>query len=150
MQLAPPTVPTLPPARTLQVLPQTSPADIHAPPEDGTYIYGLYLEGAAWDPAAGTLCEQAPQALLFEMPLIWIKPHVVSPDATGSGGHGMDLRAKHVYQCPVYRTALRRGTLSTTGHSTMWVMNVLLPIAFTTSPEHYVKRGAALLCQTSE
>ena len=133
-----------------QVLTVTNPATVTAPPDDGAHIYGLFLEGAAWDSGAGVMCEQAPRELLFTMPVIWIKPHVAVGGASDGHGGGGGAGGSHVYHCPVYRTALRRGTLSTTGHSTMWVMNAMLPIGPTASADHYIKRGAALLCQTSE
>lgn len=49
------------------------------------------------------------------------------------------------YLCPIYKTSVRAGILSTTGQSTNFVLAVELPT--NRSPDYWVLKGAALLCQ---
>ncbi|KAG7263605.1 hypothetical protein CRUP_020855, partial [Coryphaenoides rupestris] len=94
----------------------TPASDIRVRPERGCYVRGLYLEGARWDPGAGRLAPSRPKELHTEMAVIWMVPRADRmPPASG------------VYVCPIYKTLTRAGTLSTTGHSTNYVMAVELP-----------------------
>uniref|UniRef100_A0A8C9T0G9 Dynein axonemal heavy chain 1 n=1 Tax=Scleropages formosus TaxID=113540 RepID=A0A8C9T0G9_SCLFO len=107
--------------------------ELTARPETGCYIHGLFLEGARWDHQAGQLTESRPKELYTEMAVIWLVP-VPNRKPPPSG----------VYVCPIYKTLTRAGTLSTTGHSTNYVIAVELPTDRT--QRHWIKQGVALIC----
>lgn len=108
-----------------------------AKPDDGAYCYGWFVEGANWDNVDMYLVESNPKELFKAMPVIWLKPARMSAEK----------EKKHVYMCPVYKTSERRGMLSTTGHSTNFVIMAQLPMAPTDEERHWIKRGVAMLTQ---
>jgi len=73
------------------------------------------------------------------MKYIWVLPAKMSEIDTG-----------HSYKCPVYKTARRAGTLSTTGHSTNFVLYLYLPMQKKHEQKHWVKRGVAMLTGLSD
>ncbi|XP_073385492.1 uncharacterized protein [Physcomitrium patens] len=104
------------------------------PPQDGVYVKGLYLEGARYDYTIHELGESLNKILFSKVPIIWMVP-----------GEIKNFKAYPHYLCPLYKTSDRRGILSTTGHSTNFVMEVKLP---SSRPQaHWVKRGVAMLTQ---
>ena len=57
---------------------------------------------------------------------------------------------KAVYPSPLYKTSSRKGTLTTTGHSTNFVMTLMLPITLAHTEKYWTKRGVACLLQLDD
>ncbi|XP_067444208.1 dynein axonemal heavy chain 1 isoform X2 [Thunnus thynnus] len=110
-----------------------SASEITEKPNMGCYIHGLFLEGARWDNEAGQLTESRSKELYTEMAVIWLIPKPDRKPPTSG-----------VYVCPIYKTLTRAGTLSTTGHSTNYVIAVELPTDH--SQGRWIKQGVALIC----
>ncbi|XP_039631019.1 dynein heavy chain 3, axonemal [Polypterus senegalus] len=112
-------------------------SEMQTKPEDGAYIKGLFLEGARWNRQKMVIDESLPKILYDPLPIIWLKP-----------GESSKFLHKNIYFCPVYKTSARRGTLSTTGHSTNYVLSIELP---SDKPQkHWTNRGVASLCQLDD
>ena len=77
------------------------------------------------------------QVLYVPMPCVHMLPMEIA-----------NFRVFPHYNCPLYKTAARRGILSTTGHSTNFVLDMRLPSDKPAA--HWTKRGVALLCALSE
>ena len=84
----------------------------------GVCLYGLYLQGAAWSRKRGLLTESRKGELFTEMPVIWLEP----VDIDDSSSSSSSLIPSSSFSCPVYKTSTRAGELSTTGHSTNFVL----------------------------
>ena len=108
-------------------------------PETGCYVYGLFIEGARWSNKAKMIMDPEPKVLFYKMPYIWLKPISV------------ELKKEtHSYLSPLYKTSTRAGILSTTGHSTNFVIGIDLPISVEHSEDFWIKRGVALLCELDD
>jgi len=105
-------------------------------PEDGVLVHGLFLESAKWDDTKMVMGDALLGEMTSPLPVLHMEPkmnHV--PEATR-------------YKCPLYKTAERAGTLSTTGHSTNFVVAVYLPSDL--PQDYWISKGTALLCQLNE
>jgi len=110
-------------------------------PEFGCIVYGLFMDGARWDSENHYVNESLPKVLFSDLPYMQWSPCEKHKDPTDY---------KKVYVSPLFKTSERKGTLSTTGHSTNFVANMVLPISKQHTEKHWVKRGVACLTQLDD
>ena len=103
-------------------------------PNDGCFIYGLYSEACSVDFKSGTIKQSAANVLDSPVPVIHFKP-VNALKHENNFVH---------YQCPLYKTKKRAGTLSTTGHSTNYIISIV--VRSDHEEAYWIKRGAAFFC----
>uniref|UniRef100_A0A8I3NLP8 Dynein axonemal heavy chain 8 n=1 Tax=Canis lupus familiaris TaxID=9615 RepID=A0A8I3NLP8_CANLF len=107
-----------------EVLRQTK-EEIASPPAEGVYIYGLYMDGAGWDRRNGKLTESTPKVLFTQLPVL----HIFAINSTAP-------KDPKLYVCPIYKKPRRTDLTFIT---VVYLRTVL-------SPDHWILRGVALLC----
>ena len=119
--------------------------DVTDAPEDGVLIDGLFVDNARWNRDGKFLDESKPGVMTSNLPVIHFKPvqGYVQPPLLAEAD-------PTEYQCPLYKTSVRAGILSTTGQSTNFVLCVGLPIRAGTDSDFWVLQGVALLCALNE
>lgn len=96
------------------------------PEVEGVYIWGLFLEGAAWDKKIGKLADAPPKKLSWQIPCMFITAKKTTREQSGGA----------VYRCPCYTIPDRTG-----------LNYVFTATIKSEEPEWYwVLRGVALLC----
>lgn len=90
----------------------------------------MFIEAGRYDRSAGGLADSLPGQLTSPLPVMWIKPCTQ-----------VDIGQR--YEAPMYKTQVRAGVLSTTGHSTNFVMSVYLQSLL--PPNFWILRGTALV-----
>ena len=103
---------------------------ITEPPQDGAMIFGMFLEGSRWDEKTHKMQESRSKELYTALPTIHMQPAA-----------NRERPATGIYDSPVYKTLGRFGVLSTTGHSTNFVMTLEIPTEL--PRDHWVNRGVA-------
>ncbi|CCW70167.1 unnamed protein product [Phytomonas sp. Hart1] len=128
------------------------PDDIEEDSGDGFFIHGLFLEGARYDIGMGCLAESRKGELFTSLPVI----HLIPVRQSLLSEDDENKKKKTMYSCPVYKTAARVGMLSTTGLSTNYVISLDIRAGnkndenFRATPEHWIKRGVAILCMLDD
>jgi dynein heavy chain len=84
-------------------------------PTDGCYISGLYSEACCIDFKSGIVKESPLNAIDSEVPIIHFKPVQLIKNEINY----------NYYEMPLYKTKKRAGTLSTTGHSTNFIISIV-------------------------
>ena len=95
--------------------------------------------GAKWDFKEKCVMDSDPKVPLVEFPVIWLEPIELE---------GENLSPSENFECPLYKTSARKGELSTTGHSTNFVLMLNLPSKV--HQDYWIRRGTALLCMTDD
>lgn len=98
-----------------------TPSELVETTHHGCFLYGLYVEGAAWDINKGCLVRQVPKELVQAMPVMKIIPIEVQK-----------LKLQNTLRTPVYVTSQRRNAmgiglvfeadLHTTEHPSHWIL----------------------------
>ncbi|XP_062977556.1 dynein axonemal heavy chain 17 [Elgaria multicarinata webbii] len=99
--------------------------DMTAPPREGSYVHGLFMEGARWDVQTGVISDARLKELTPAMPVIFIKAIPVDR-----------MDTKNMYECPVYKTRMR-------GPTYVWTFNLKTK----EKPAKWILAGVALLLQ---
>jgi len=98
-------------------------------PEDGVYVYGLFLEGARWDPSLHRIVDSRPKELFTDLVPLWFLPV------------RNRIKNEFDYRCPTYKVLSRKGVLLTTGHSTNFVL--YLELSTDKRVDKWIKAGMA-------
>jgi len=112
------------------------PEELEEPPEQGIFVHGLFMDGAAWDFQEMVICDQELGTMYVKFPVINFVPwqdKKVNPEK---------------WAAPLYKTSVRAGTLSTTGHSTNYVLS--LEVDTNEAPTYWILKGAALLTMLND
>jgi len=103
--------------------------EVRKGPEEGIYIYGLFLDGAKWDKTKDKLVDSDPKVLFAALPVLWI---------TGALASASKGDKNIYYTCPVYKAPKRTG------------LNFITAVDLRSedAPSKWILRGVALLTTT--
>ncbi len=106
--------------------------EVNNPPAVGVYVYGLFLEGAAWSRNNNRLTESKAKVLFDPMPVM----HISATSNTET--NQLAKPATNFYVCPIYKKPKR------TDRTFIATVNLRTNV----SPDTWTLRGTCLLCDT--
>ncbi|KAM6971776.1 dynein axonemal heavy chain 6 [Aplochiton taeniatus] len=122
-----------------RALPDRAESDMDAElpsPENGVLVHGMFMDACRWDNNSMVLVDALPGVMNPSLPVVHFEPQQNF------------VPHESLYQAPLYKTSARAGTLSTTGHSTNFVVTVMLPSD--RPSDYWISKASALLCQLNE
>jgi len=119
----------------------------YEPPSHGVHVYGMFIQGARWNVDQGCIEDSRMGELFCPMPIIWLEP--IIPAVLKPADPFVSQR-ELCYRCPMYKTTTRAGTLSTTGHSTNYVVCLDIPYGDAGGEQKWVGCGVAMLCMLDD
>ncbi|XP_041935143.1 dynein heavy chain 6, axonemal [Alosa sapidissima] len=104
--------------------------------KDGVLVHGMFMDASRWDDKEMVIQDALNREMNAMLPVVHFEPQQnYVPDDS-------------LYHAPLYKTSIRAGTLSTTGHSTNFVITVMLPS--NRPSDYWISKASALLCQLNE
>jgi len=99
--------------------------EVRRPPEEGVYIYGLFLDGCRWDKQSARLADSVPKVIHSQLPVLHVTGVLAADKKTDA----------YSYVCPCYKNP-GRGAL-----------NFIFPVDLPSGdpPQKWVLRGVSLL-----
>lgn len=79
-----------------EVMKKYNKEDFTTPPREGSYLHGMFMEGARWDTATGMIQEAKMKELQPRMPVLFLKAVPVDKKET-----------RGTYECPTFKTKER-------------------------------------------
>jgi dynein heavy chain len=110
---------------------------VKSSPQEGCYVNGLFLEGAAWSRDQQILQESEPKVLFVPLPILLVSANLKSEEAKvrrdtyGTVGP---------YECPCYKYRARTDRF--------YIFTVTLKCAAEKNPAFWTLRAVGLLCNT--
>ncbi|KAJ8736205.1 hypothetical protein PYW08_006861 [Mythimna loreyi] len=99
--------------------------EIKAPPPEGVFVHGMFLDGAGWDRRNLRLCESVIKVVYTVLPVV----HVYAINSTAP-------KDPKLYLCPCYKKPVRTDLTFITP---LWLPTIK-------NPDHWILRGVAMLC----
>jgi len=106
---------------------------VKAPPPEGIYIHGLYLEGGAWSKEHQTMCESEPKILFVPLPVLFVT--ALHKDIEEANRKKM---LSTLYDCPCYKYRTRTDRY--------FIFYVQLKCTVEKGPAFWTLRAVGLLC----
>lgn len=107
--------------------------EITQQPSSGVYVYGLFLEGAAWSKTHSRLTESKAKILFDPMPVMHISATSQNDQQQAAAGS-----KNQFYVCPIYKKPKR------TDRTFIATVNLRTHVI----PDTWTLRGTCLLCDT--